>query len=79
LLDPSLKKTIQDNYSLFLDSKGLSARYGQKLMIAEIAKSLALIDENSHADQKIVTIEAGTTRQPLLDLGGRLYLLLGTP
>ncbi len=37
MLTDALKKQIQGAYSQFLESKGLKSRYGQKLMIAEIA------------------------------------------
>lgn len=68
MLTDALKKQIQSAYSQFLDSKGLKARYGQKLMIAEIAKTLGNIDldEESHripsesGGAHICVVEAGT-------------------
>ncbi len=38
MLSDELKNTIQGAYTRFLDKKGLKARYGQRLMIAEVAK-----------------------------------------
>ena len=49
MLTDKLKQQIQDAYSKFLENKNLLSRYGQKLMIAEIAKTLGNIeldDEN---------------------------------
>ncbi|MBF0264582.1 MAG: ATP-dependent DNA helicase DinG [Gammaproteobacteria bacterium] len=74
MLDATLKKTIQNNYSLFLNSKNLTARYGQKLMIAEIAKSLSDLNSESMVDDKILIIEAGTGTGKTL-----AYLLAAIP
>lgn len=67
MLTDAVKKQIQSAYSQFLDSKGLKPRYGQKVMIAEIAKSLGAIDldEENHriasdSGQHICVVEAGT-------------------
>ncbi len=64
MLTADLKKTIQTAYSEFLSNKELKARYGQKLMIAEIAKTLGgihLDDENERdSDGHICVVEAGT-------------------
>ena len=49
MLTDKLKQQIQSAYSKFLENKNLKARYGQKLMISEIAKTLGNIefdDEN---------------------------------
>ena len=43
MLSDELKKTIQGAYTRFLEAKGLKARYGQRLMIAEVAKVLGTI------------------------------------
>lgn len=64
MLDQNAKKEIQKAYSQFLESKSLKPRYGQKLMIAEIARTVGNIElddedirsSNSH----ICVIEAGT-------------------
>ena len=39
MISNELKTQIQGAYSRFLEAKGLKARYGQRLMIAEIAKA----------------------------------------
>ncbi|WP_198266715.1 DEAD/DEAH box helicase [sulfur-oxidizing endosymbiont of Gigantopelta aegis] len=65
MLTEKLKKTIQDAYSKVLESKGIKARYGQRLMIADIARTLGNIDQEN-IDQEnteqtnICTLEAGT-------------------
>ena len=67
MLSDSVKKTIQTAYSQFLENKGLKARYGQKIMIAEIAKCLGKIEldeENNRVEsaggEHICVVEAGT-------------------
>ncbi len=68
MLTDKLKKTIQSAYSEFLTNRELKARYGQKLMIADIAKTLgniSLDDEgirNSTPDNTghVCVVEAGT-------------------
>ncbi len=64
MLTDEIKKTIQESYSKFLDSKGHTARYGQKLMIAEIAKALGNIKPDDEGmrlgDGGVAVIEAGT-------------------
>ncbi|MCE2028758.1 ATP-dependent DNA helicase DinG [Sessilibacter corallicola] len=64
MLSDEIKQTIQGAYSQFLTSQGLKARYGQKLMIAEIARTLAGIktDENHRrvSDGQVCVVEAGT-------------------
>ena len=68
MLTDALKKQIQGAYSQFLENKGLKSRYGQKLMIAEIAKALGSIklDGENHrlveerAGGHICVVEAGT-------------------
>ena len=68
MLTDAVKKQIQSAYSQFLESKGLKPRYGQKLMIAEIAKTLGNIelDEENHrisgeqAGSHLCVVEAGT-------------------
>jgi ATP-dependent DNA helicase DinG len=65
MLPDHLKEEIQFYYTQYLQSRGLQARYGQKLMIAEIAKSLAQIQLEDHSGEKltqppICVIEAGT-------------------
>ena len=64
MLSTELKSQIQGAYSRFLEAKGLKARYGQRLMIAEIAKALGGIstdEENQRSgDPAVVAVEAGT-------------------
>ena len=44
MLSNELKTHIQGAYSRFLEAKGLKPRYGQRLMIAEVAKVLGGIE-----------------------------------
>ncbi|MDO8697418.1 MAG: ATP-dependent DNA helicase DinG, partial [Pseudomonas sp.] len=64
MLSTELKSTIQGAYSRFLEAKGLKARYGQRLMIAEVAKALGAIstdeDNRRDGDPAVVVVEAGT-------------------
>ncbi len=64
MLTDALKKQIQGAYSKFLENKNLTSRYGQKLMIAEIAKTLGSIelDEENVRETTghICVVEAGT-------------------
>ena len=64
MLNNELKSQIQTAYSTFLEAKGLKPRYGQRLMIAEIAKVFGAIttDENGSrtSDPAIIAVEAGT-------------------
>ncbi|MBB3167762.1 ATP-dependent DNA helicase DinG [Simiduia aestuariiviva] len=63
-LNADIKKTIQTAYSQFLDARELKPRYGQKLMIAEIARTLGgieLDDEGVRVGERhICVVEAGT-------------------
>ena len=43
MLADEIKDLIQENYRQLLKSRELTPRYGQRLMIAEIAKQLAVI------------------------------------
>lgn len=64
MLSNELKQTIQQAYSQFLESRQLTARYGQKLMVAEIARTLGGIkldaDEERESEGHVCVIEAGT-------------------
>ena len=64
MLNDQLKKNIQSAYSQFLSSKQLKPRYGQKLMIAEVAKTLGNIQFNADGEQQdgnnVCVVEAGT-------------------
>jgi ATP-dependent DNA helicase DinG len=55
MLSDEQKKQIQHAYSQWLDSHGFKPRYGQRLMIAEIAKAL-----NASDGERYAAIEAGT-------------------
>lgn len=68
MLTDLVKKQIQSAYSKFLENKNLKSRFGQKMMIAEIAKTfgnIELDEENVRevSDQSgnhICVVEAGT-------------------
>lgn len=64
MLSSETKKTIQQAYSQYLQSRDLQARYGQKLMIAEIARTLGSIelDEQNQRSSEghVCVVEAGT-------------------
>ncbi|MDF1692431.1 MAG: ATP-dependent DNA helicase DinG [Zhongshania sp.] len=64
MLTDELKKTIQDAYRQFLDVKQLKARYGQRLMIAHIARTLGGIKRNQEQQRgggdHLCVVEAGT-------------------
>lgn len=64
MLSDAVKQQIQQAYSQFLNNKGLKARYGQKLMIAEIARTLGGIELNEEGEREsrghVCVVEAGT-------------------
>jgi ATP-dependent DNA helicase DinG len=64
MLTDVVKKNIQQAYSRLLDSKGLKARHGQKLMIAEVARTLMSADcdaDGKRLDEApVCVVEAGT-------------------
>jgi len=65
MISEQVKRDIQSYYSQFLQNRNLKPRYGQKLMIAEIAKTLSAIelDEEGRraSDQApLCVVEAGT-------------------
>lgn len=64
MIKPELKAEIQKAYSHFLQAKSLKPRYGQKLMIAEIAKTIGAIQVNADnqriSDGHVCVAEAGT-------------------
>jgi ATP-dependent DNA helicase DinG len=78
VLDKPLKQSIQQAYSAFLSNRGLKSRYGQKMMIAEIARTLAAISQNSEGERSggshISVTEAGTGTGKTL-----AYLLASVP
>lgn len=64
MLDDTLKDEIQQAYRRVLDARSLSARQGQKLMIAEIARTLGSIERDDQgerrSDEHVCVLEAGT-------------------
>ena len=64
MLTDQTKKDIQKAYSHFLESKSLKPRFGQKQMIAEIARNIGAVeqDEQGHRinSEGLMAIEAGT-------------------
>jgi len=64
MLSDEVKGNIQSAYRQFLQSRGLQARYGQKLMIADIANTIGSIksdgDNKRLGDEHICVVEAGT-------------------
>lgn len=64
MLNKKVKDEIQKAYSQFLSAKSLKPRYGQKLMIAEIARTLGNVTvsdkEDDESPSPICVIEAGT-------------------
>lgn len=64
MLSDALKDTIQSAYRTFLKSKELKARYGQRLMIAEVARTLGAIQSDSegqrNGESHVCVVEAGT-------------------
>lgn len=64
MLTDEIKRQIQDTYSAFLKSRELGPRHGQKLMIAEIARTLGAITSDAegvrNSDGHVCVVEAGT-------------------
>ena len=64
MLSNELKTQIQGAYSRFLEAKELKPRYGQRLMIAEVAKVLGGIEVDEEGQRSgepaVVAVEAGT-------------------
>ena len=64
MLNPDVKAMIQTAYSRFLSARGLKPRYGQRVMIAEVAKALGCISKDDEGDRVgepvVVAVEAGT-------------------
>lgn len=58
MLADSVKNKIQSAYKQMVEAKQLTPRYGQRLMIAEIAKCLATI--STAEEPPICVVEAGT-------------------
>lgn len=64
MLDNALKSDIQDAYRRVVEKLELTPRYGQRLMIAEIARTLGDIESDSEgkrtSDSHVCVLEAGT-------------------
>jgi ATP-dependent DNA helicase DinG len=60
MLDQAVKDRIQKAYRHILKELDLKPRYGQRLMIAEIAKTLAQASDEPSGQKGIAVIEAGT-------------------
>ncbi|SEK64065.1 ATP-dependent DNA helicase DinG [Halomonas daqiaonensis] len=78
MLDEALKAEIQDAYRRVLEGLDLTPRYGQRLMIAEIARTLAGIEADDAgrrtSDEHVCVLEAGTGTGKTL-----AYLLAALP
>ncbi len=64
MLSEELKQEIQAAYSAFLNARELKARYGQRLMIAHIARNLGQLEIDSDGRRRggkpLCVVEAGT-------------------
>ncbi|WP_027859123.1 ATP-dependent DNA helicase DinG [Marinobacterium jannaschii] len=64
MLDNSTKARIQGAYSTFLENRKLKPRSGQKMMIAQIARTLGSIEQTGEGERDggahIAVVEAGT-------------------
>ena len=60
MLAPEVKEKVQAVYRQLLENRNLIPRYGQRQMIAEIAKCLAHINNGEVAESPICVVEAGT-------------------
>src|SRR5690554_7209793 len=78
MLDEALKGEIQGAYRRVLEAQGLTPRYGQRLMIAEIARTLSAIEADDAgrrlSDEHVCVLEAGTGTGKTL-----AYLLAALP
>jgi ATP-dependent DNA helicase DinG len=78
MLDEALKEEIQAAYRQVLEAQGLTPRYGQRLMIAEIARTLSAIEADDAgkrlSDEHVCVLEAGTGTGKTL-----AYLLAALP
>ncbi|MBY5930520.1 MULTISPECIES: ATP-dependent DNA helicase DinG [Halomonas] len=78
MLDDALKREIQTAYRRVLEALELTPRYGQRLMIAEISRTLASIETDEDgkrtSDEHVCVLEAGTGTGKTL-----AYLLAALP
>ena len=67
MLTEDLKKQIQQAYRAFLDAKGLKSRYGQRQMVAAVARVIGGVEADASGVRQsqghVVLVEAGTTRR----------------
>lgn len=61
MLPDNIKEQIQQAYKQILTSKSLRPRYGQRLMIAEIARALSVIDPDAGDDDEPGSKETGSS------------------
>jgi ATP-dependent DNA helicase DinG len=88
MLPDSVKDEIQQAYKQILINKSLRSRYGQRLMIAEIARSLANIpdsgDSDAESDEYVAEIQPPSVSGPVCVIeagtgtGKTLAYILGT-
>ena len=60
MLAEEVKESIQSFYRQLIEFRDLTPRYGQRQMIAEIAKTLSVLAGNEPAEPPICVVEAGT-------------------
>ena len=82
MLSPELKETIQNAYRRIIESKDLKPRWGQRLMIAEIAKTLGEIKMDAEGKRTsaapFCVVEAGTGTGNEVDWGQAVPLHPGS-
>lgn len=59
-ISSSLKKEIQGSYSRWLASHDFKPRYGQRVMIAHVARALVQAQRADKANNRFAVVEAGT-------------------
>ena len=64
MLNDDLKGQIQTAYRTFLENKSLKPRYGQRVMIAEVAKLFGGVEVDDEGQRQgeaaVAVVEAGT-------------------
>jgi len=56
MLAEEVKERIQSSYRQLLEFRDLTPRYGQRQMIAEIAKTLSVLADNEPAEPRSVSL-----------------------
>ncbi|MCX2979376.1 ATP-dependent DNA helicase DinG [Halieaceae bacterium IMCC14734] len=59
-MDDLTKQQIRDAYFRLIEQKSLSPRWGQRQMVAEVAKALARMDDPTASGSAVCVVEAGT-------------------